>query len=49
MIGNSYANFARELDVINVLNANRKIAVRYKFLNKDIPIPDIRVMFPKGV
>jgi len=48
LIGESKANFVGDHDVIDVVNANRYTAVRYKVLNKDIRIKDMKVVYPSG-
>ena len=48
LIGESKANFVRDRDVIDVVNANRYTTVRYKVLNKDLRIKDMKVVFPSG-
>jgi hypothetical protein len=48
LIGESKANFVRDRDVIDVVNANCYTTVRYKVLNKDVRIQDMKVEFPSS-
>lgn len=48
LIGESKVNFGRDRDVIDIVNANRYTAVRYKVMYKDVRIQDMKVVFPNG-
>ena len=48
LIGESKANFGRDRDVIDIVNTKLYTAVRYKVMNKDIRIQDMKIVFPNG-